>query len=61
MIIFKSNLYKREWRFGKGTLNPQGDYYVDGIYIAPSAYPIETFTSGAYKDIPEELQVDEGL
>ena len=68
MRIFKSSLYGWEWRFGKGTVSPQGDYYVDGIYRAPSAYPIETFTSGAHKDevtevmpYPEELRVDEGL
>ena len=57
-----------EWRFGQGTRNPEGDYYVGGEYHEPSIFTVEQLVAESryskedlsYR-IDEDLLMDEGL
>jgi hypothetical protein len=53
---------RQVWKFGKGTHNPRGDYYVDGKYETSSIYSekeIQGFTTIIYSD--PDLAVAKGL
>lgn len=53
------------WRFGHGTRNPQGDYYVEDDYQEPSVYSPgelqEFFPCGHWQLVKDEFFIDEGL
>ena len=57
-----------EWRFGAGTRNPGGDYWVEGSYREPSIFTVAHFLdlSNVYTEdltycVDEDLLMDEGL
>jgi hypothetical protein len=57
-----------EWRFGAGTRNLGGDYWVEGLYREPSIFTAEHFldlpqiyTEDLTYCVDEDLLMDEGL